>query len=99
MPDHFFVYPAYLDRSVPRSHGRRVPAASALSEVSAEEIVQAARGLGYTAEAEPERQFPPAFFTYAGRVRLTKRTGTSKTRALLEIATEVARRRGEGGRA
>ena len=99
MPDHFFVYPAYLDRAVPRSHGRRVPTTAALTEVSAGEVVEAARGLGFTAEAEPDRQFPPTFFTYAGRVRVTKRPGTSKTRALLEIATEVARRRGAGGRA
>ncbi len=98
MPDHFFVYPAYLDRSVSRSLGRRVPAGAALSEVTADEIVQAARGIGFTAEPEPDRQFPPVFHTYAGRVRLVKRAGTSKTRALREIADEIGRRRGAGGR-
>ena len=97
MPDHFFVYPAYLDRAVSRALGRRVAAALALADITAEEIVAAARGLGFTVEAEPERQYPRVAHAYAGRVRVAKKAGVTKARFLGELAAEVARRRGTGG--
>ena len=91
MPDHFYIYPAYLDRAGSRRAGRRVPAGTAPAEVSIEAIVTAARALGYRADAEPEKQYPAQFFQYAGRVKVTKKAGVSKARALREIAAALGR--------
>jgi len=93
MPDHFYVYPAYLDRASPRSMGRRVPGAAAPADVTLDEIVAAAQALGATAKAEPEKQYPRTFFTYGGRVKVTKRPGVPKTRFLQELAREIQKRR------
>jgi len=97
MPEHFYVYPAYLEK-VPRAAGRRVPAPDALVDVSVEEIIEAARRLGVKAEAEPAKQYPRRFFTYAGRVKLTKKAGTAKTKLLRALAAEIHRRRAQGPR-
>ncbi len=96
MPEHFYVYPAYLEK-LSRAGGRRVPAADALVDVTAEEIAEAAKHLGAKAELEPERQYPRRFFTYAGRVKVTKKAGTSKATFLRALAGELKRRRGGGG--
>jgi len=89
MPDHVYVYPAYLDRSTPRRKGRRVPSATAASEVTLDQIVVAAKSLGYQVEAEPAKQYPRQFDVYAGRVKVQKKAGVSKTRLLREIAEEL----------
>jgi signal recognition particle subunit SEC65 len=96
MPDHFYVYPAYLEK-VPRSAGRRVP--NGLAEVSAEEILEAAKRLGHTAELEADKHYPRRFYTYAGRVKVTKKDGTSKSAFLRALAGELRRRRAPGEKA
>lgn len=93
MPDHFYVYPAYLDRAGSRRTGRRVSADSAASDVTVEEIVAAAAGLGYKATAEPEKQFPRQDHAFAGRVKVNKHKGETKTRFLQRLAAEIGRRR------
>jgi len=98
MPDHFYVYPAYLGRGLSRRDGRRLPASLALVEVSAEELVQAAKRLGYRAEVENEKHYPRQFFTYAGRVKVTKKAGTSKSGFLRAVAAELARARAAAGK-
>ena len=90
MPDHFYVYPAYLDRQFSRRAGRRVPGPTASEEVTVERIVAAARTLGFTAEAEPAKQYPRQSHAYAGRVKVAKKNGVSKARALREIAHALA---------
>ncbi len=97
MPEHFYVYPAYLEGG-PRASGRRVPAADGLGEVSAEEILEAAKRLGAKAELEADKHYPRTFYAYAGRVKVTKKAGTSKAAFLRELARELKRRRGAGGR-
>ena len=98
MPDHFFVYPAYLGRGLSRRDGRRLPAALSLADVSTEEILQAAKRLGYRAEIEAAKQYPRQFFTYAGRVKVTKKAGTSKAGFLKAVAAELARQRTAAGK-
>ncbi|HZY91362.1 MAG TPA: signal recognition particle subunit SRP19/SEC65 family protein [Thermoplasmata archaeon] len=89
MPDHFYVYPAYLDRQSSRGLGRRVSASAAVDEVTAEQILAAARSLGFTAEIEPAKQYPRQYHTYAGRVKIAKKSGLTKTRALRELAAAL----------
>lgn len=86
MPDFFYVYPAYLDRRVSRRRGRRVSDAEAADEVTTEQIATAARALGYAPEVEAGKQYPPQCHTYAGRVKIAKRPGLPKTRALHDLA-------------
>ncbi len=89
MPDHFYVYPAYLGRSRSRAAGRRVPAAEAIDELTSHDIVAAAQRLGYTAEVEAEKDYPRDAGSYAGRVKVTKRAGTSKARFLRLLSAEL----------
>jgi signal recognition particle subunit SEC65 len=98
MPDHFYVYPAYLGRGLSRREGRRLPDLEALTEVTSEEIVQAAKRLGFKAEVEAEKQYPRRFFVYDGRVKVTKRSGTTKTAFLRAVAADVRKHRPATGK-
>jgi signal recognition particle subunit SRP19 len=98
MPDHFYVYPAYLEKGIARADGRRVPAAASLEDLTAEEIAQAAKRLGCSAEVEPAKQYPRRFFTYAGRVKVGKKAGTTKAEFLRAVAREIQRQRTQAGR-
>jgi len=93
MPDHFYVYPAYLGRGLSRSDGRRLPEADAIPDVSTEEILEAARRLGFKAEVEADKQYPRRFFTYAGRVKVTKRGDTTKAAFLRAVAADLKKHR------
>jgi signal recognition particle subunit SEC65 len=66
--------------------------------VTAEEIAQAAKHLGYRADLESDKQYPRREFTFAGRVKVQKRAGTTKERFLRQLAEEVRRARGPGGK-
>jgi signal recognition particle subunit SEC65 len=98
MPDHFYVYPAYLIGGRSRSEGRRVADRVTLKEITADEIVQAAKRLGYKAEAEAEKQYPRDVPAYSGRVKVVKREGVSKAKFLRELASELEKLRSLGGR-
>ena len=93
MPDHFYVYPAYLGRGLSRKGGRRVPESSSLADLTTEEILAAAKRLGFRAEVESEKQYPRRFFEYAGRVKVTKKGGTTKVRFLKDLAAELQKQR------
>ncbi|HYK93166.1 MAG TPA: signal recognition particle subunit SRP19/SEC65 family protein [Thermoplasmata archaeon] len=86
MPDFFYIYPAYLDRQGSRGQGRRVGAAEASEEVTAEKVLAAAKSLGFSAQLENAKQYPRQYYTFAGRVKVEKRTGVTKTAALRAIA-------------
>jgi signal recognition particle subunit SRP19 len=93
MPDYFYVYPTYLHRGLSRSDGRRLPDTEAVADATAEEIVTAAKRLGFKAEAEPGKQYPRRFYAYEGRVKVTKKAGTTKAAFLRAVAAEVRRQR------
>jgi signal recognition particle subunit SEC65 len=91
MADHFYVYPSYLTLDSPRSLGRRIPQPAATGPVTVDEIVEAARTLGFTAEAEPQKHYPRRSYRYEGRVKVMKQPGTSKTAFLLRLAGELSK--------
>ena len=93
MPDYFYVYPAYLSEGVARREGRRVPALTSVKEATIEEIAEAAKRLGFSAEIQAQKNYPRQFFTYAGRVKVTKEGDVSKTEFLRRVAAEVRRLR------
>ena len=86
MPDHFFVYPAYLRKKGSRREGRRVGAEAAVGEVTTEQIVEAARRLGYQAVAEAEHHYPRQAHLFEGRVRITKKGDVTKSGFLRDLA-------------
>jgi len=98
MPDHFYVYPAYLGRGLSRTAGRRVPESESLPDLTAEEIVDAAKRLGFRAELEAGKQYPRRFFDYAGRVKVMKKGATTKAHFLRQLAVELHRQRAVAGR-
>jgi signal recognition particle subunit SRP19 len=98
MPDHFYVYPAYLGHGLSRSDGRRLPVADSVSDLTTDEILESARRLGFKAEVEAEKQYPRQFYTYAGRVKVTKRDGTTKSAFLRALAVDVRKHRPAGGK-
>jgi signal recognition particle subunit SRP19 len=89
VPEHIYVYPSYLRKRGTRSVGRRVPSELAVAEVTAEEIQGVARKLGYHAELESGKLYPRQAQLYEGRVKVTKKAGTTKTKLLREIATAL----------
>ncbi|MFY9717570.1 MAG: signal recognition particle subunit SRP19/SEC65 family protein [Thermoplasmata archaeon] len=98
MPEHFYVYPAYLDRKLTRADGRRVPEPDGTPDVTTEEIAQAAKRLGWKAETEAAKHYPRRFFAYGGRVKVVKRAGAPKAKALRILAEEVRKVRGLAGK-
>jgi signal recognition particle subunit SRP19 len=93
MPDHFYVYPAYLGRGLSRTDGRRLPEAEAIADATAEEIVTAAKRLGFKAEVEAGKQYPRRFYAHEGRVKVTKKGGVTKAAFLHAVAAEVRKQR------
>jgi signal recognition particle subunit SEC65 len=98
MPDHFYVYPAYLGRGLSRNGGRRVPASESVPDLTAEEILEAAKRLGFKAELEAQKQYPRRFFDYAGRVKVTKKGATTKAHFLRQLSAELQKQRTAAGR-
>jgi signal recognition particle subunit SEC65 len=98
MPDHFYVYAAYLGRQLSRRAGRRLPESEAVPDVTTEEIVQAAKRLGFKVELEAEKHYPRRYFVYEGRVKVTKKAGTSKVTFLKAVAADVRKHRPAGAK-
>jgi signal recognition particle subunit SRP19 len=98
MPDHFYVYPEYLSKELSRTEGRRVPAPEGLADLTAEEIAQAARKLGHQAEVEAGKHYPRRFYRYHGRVKVSKKSGSSKSGFLRALAAEVRKLRSQAGK-
>ncbi len=96
MPDHFYVYPVYLKRSVPRSEGRRVSADLAVTgELSAEGLGEAARALGYSVEVET-KHYPKEAWKTEGRIKVMKRKGVTKAQFLVKLAQTLRERAQKG---
>ncbi len=93
MPGYFYVYPGYLSEGSTRREGRRVPVPLAVKDVTAEEIAEAARKLGYAVELQSTKHYPRQFFTYSGRVKLSKKSGAKKAEVLRALVAEIHRAR------
>jgi signal recognition particle subunit SEC65 len=97
MPDHFYVYPAYLGKGRSRSEGRRVGASESVPELTAQEILDAAKRLGYTAVIEADKDYPRDAGSYGGRVKVTKRSGTTKAKFLRLLSADLRAHPPAGG--
>ena len=68
-----------------------MPQSATIAELTAEEILTAAKRLGFRAEVEAEKNYPRQYFDYAGRVKVTKKAGTTKAQFLKQLAAELAK--------
>jgi len=97
MPDYFFVYPSYLLKRTTRRLGRRLPQAASVADLTVDDLVRAAKALGFEAAAEPEKRYPRESFHDAGRVKVTKQAGVTKTLFLRRLAEELRLHPPSGG--
>jgi len=91
--DKYVVWPAYLDSTIPRRLGRRLPEDLAVRRPSLREIVEAAEALNLNPEVDDEARYPRLWWSkqHRGRVLVDKRG--SKSEVLRAIAEEIKKRR------
>ena len=87
---YLIFWPQYFDAKRSRSNGRRLPRKFAIDKVNLEEIVKAAKNLGYNAEIERSYKYPRTWWDDPGRVSIDTK-GKKKTKVLLEVAKEIKR--------
>ena len=80
------VWPAYLDSTLPRSRGRRVPLGVAVRKPTVDEIVAAAKSLGLDPKVE-DSSYPRDPFSSNRRV-VVRKVGP-KRKILVDIALKV----------
>lgn len=71
-----------------RAEGRRIPKNLAIDKINPEDIVKAARRLGYRAELEEHFKYPRTWFDATGRALINTK-GKKKSKVLLELAKEI----------
>ncbi|MFX1418000.1 MAG: signal recognition particle subunit SRP19/SEC65 family protein [Promethearchaeota archaeon] len=81
-------WPQYFDAKRSRNKGRRLPRKFAIDKVNLEEILKAARNLGYNAEIERGYKYPKTWWEEPGRVLIDIK-GKKKSKVLLEVAKEI----------
>ncbi len=80
------IYPAYIDSSLSRKEGRKIPKSIAVHNPRVEEIVRAAEELGLNPSIEDSR-YPKFWWKYKVRIVIDK--VDSKQRILKMIAEKI----------
>ena len=86
-------WPQYFDAKRTRGNGRRVQKNLAIEKVTTNEILKAARRLGYKAEKETSYKYPRTWWDEPGRVLINTK-GKQKSKVILEVAREIRKMRG-----
>ncbi len=88
------IYPSYLDSTLPRRLGRRVPREEAVPRPTLKEIAWAAEQLGLDPILEEDARHPRTWFTHKGRVIVEKKGPKQKIlREIARLIREYRRRR------
>ncbi len=82
----------YFNSAIKRSGGRRVPLSSAVRDPTLDELVHAAKGIGYSPEPQ-EGYYPRRSKVKSGYVSLTKKV--SKSITIKKVASRLAQVKGE----
>ncbi len=88
--DKYIIWPCYIDSSLSRNDGRKISKDKAVSKPSIEEIVNAAKKLGFDAIIE-DKKYPRLWFEQTKRVVIPK--GVKKREILYKLAEEINRSR------
>jgi len=81
-------WPQYFDAKRSRSKGRRVPRKFALEKINNNDILKAAKRLGYEAHYEKGYQYPRTWWDDPGRVSINTK-GKKKTKVLIDVAKDI----------
>ena len=82
------VYPAYLDKALSRSEGRRVPESAAVEDPTVDEIAKAVQQVGYDAVVERDKSYSREY-EQRGRVLVRGADDASKNDLVQAIAAYV----------
>ncbi len=84
--NYIILWPAYFDRKLSRTQGRRVPLKFSVENPSLMEINKVARKLGFKTIIEPNKRYPKDWWNYKGRILIqVDRAKESKTLILKKI--------------
>lgn len=81
----YIIWPIYFDASISRSMCRRVPLKLAVKNPSPEQIMAAAKSLGWSVEVEPGSH-PALWWRKTGKLIVKPSEPIGKNKAILRIA-------------
>ncbi|MHA2224265.1 MAG: signal recognition particle subunit SRP19/SEC65 family protein [Candidatus Hodarchaeales archaeon] len=84
---HYIIFPEYLDKSLTRKEGRRLPLSSALDNPSLAELRLAADKLKYKFELRKDAAYPRQWWQRNGIILVEKRK--SKINTLHELSSAI----------
>lgn len=87
--DGYIIWPAYFDRSLSRSMGRRVPINLAIRSPTVERLADAARRLGLKIEIEAGA-YPRNWYRRTGRLVVKADRSLSKQKIIKMLAEKLA---------
>ncbi|AFZ69846.1 signal recognition particle 19 kDa protein [Caldisphaera lagunensis DSM 15908] len=88
--DKYIIWPCYIDSAISKNNGRKISKGKAVLKPSIEEIINAAKKLGFNAVVE-EKKYPRLWIDQTKRIVIPK---VSKKRDLLiKISEEIIKAR------
>jgi signal recognition particle subunit SRP19 len=84
------IYPAYLDRDLARSEGRRVPEGMAVEQPELEEIAKSVQQVGYDAKIERDKAYSREPWRERGRVLVNNPDDADKNDVVQAVAAYVS---------
>ena len=81
-------WPQYFDAKRSRSKGRCIPKKFAIEKINNNDILKAAKRLGYEAHYEKGYQYPRTWWDDPGRVSINTK-GKKKTKVLIDVAKDI----------
>jgi signal recognition particle subunit SRP19 len=81
------LWPSYLDSSITRKEGRKVPKSNGVSNPNILELQRAAEKLGMKPEVEADAAYPSSPWIKTGKI-LVQKKGT-KIQTVMKIAKEI----------
>jgi len=86
------VWPAYLNKDKTRAEGRIISKKSAVAQPTFDEIVKAAKTLGFEPISEADKSYPRSWWEKSGRIMIENTQ--AKTVSVRQIAAEIKKIRG-----
>jgi len=83
-------WPQYFDAKRSRSKGRRISKKFAIEKITTNDILKAAKRLGYEAHFEKGYLYPRTWWDDPGRVSIDTK-GKKKSKVLIDLAKEMKR--------
>jgi signal recognition particle subunit SRP19 len=83
------LYPAFFDRDLSRSEGRRVPADMAVEDPTVDEIARAVQQVGYDAKIERDVNYSREHWRTRGRVLVRNAEDASKNDIVQAVGAYV----------